>query len=212
MRCATVISALMALMIAVPAAEAATPAACTGSSVLEWRVYRDGSKRLVELADASAGTTASATQPVAITVIRNGVSRSFAWRTSVDGYLYRPARGEQARFLAVYLEDSSGYGTNTAGPNQSITVPIPGFELVAGVLTPLFPTGTITVPLPLPVPLPAGLQPAPNTTYRSSVCVRTLPLTIAEAGTASRRAKSRRAKAKSRRAKLQRAKIRRKLF
>jgi hypothetical protein len=163
------------------AAGAAQAASCSSASTpaLKFEVVADGKTRGVSLTSTEKGFNGSAVFPVTIQVIRNGqtIQRTFANRSGQ--YLYKPARGEQVRFLAVYTEDSSDYNATQFGIQQITPITLP--DAVAGLLT-LPSVINIKVPFPAtPVGLPTG--------FNTQLCTRSLGAMVTEAR-ASRASKS----------------------
>lgn len=181
---------ILAGMLAPAGARAAVTApSCTnGASALRFQVDRntngrDKALRTIDLRPGH-GTSATSVKPVSLTIMRRGRIRTLHFANLEDQYVYRARRGEQSRFLAVYLEDSSGYGSVTFGQQQLVSVPVPA-PLLAGVPAPfqgLFPGGQFTLLLP---------AASNGGSYGQNVCARTLPLTVGEA-TAAHKASTRR--------------------
>lgn len=178
--------ALTALVAPATAQAATAPACTTKNAALAFQVDRnafgrDKSLRAIDFRPAG-GTSATSTTPISLTVMRNGASRTLRFDSQQGQYRYRARRGEQARFMAVYLEDGSGYGAVALGAQQRVTIPLPVLGSLPPPLAALFPNDEISVFLPS---LTSG------GVYGSSVCARGLPLTVGE-GTAARRARTRR--------------------
>jgi hypothetical protein len=157
-------------------AGAAQAASCSSATTpaLKFEVVADGKTRGVSLTSTEKGFNGSAIFPASIQVIRNGqtVSRTFTNRSSQ--YLYKPAKGEQTRFLAVYTEDSSDYNAAQFGVQQISPVALP--EPVASLL--LLPSViNIKVPFPAtPIGLPTG--------FNTQLCTRSLGAMVTEARSA----------------------------
>jgi hypothetical protein len=159
-----------------PAAASAATASCQSSHpALRWDVVRDTKTVSVSLASASF-SQASAVKPVVVTVLRNGSSRTLNFNSPTSEFTYRPARGEQARFMATYVEDSSGYQPAVLGITQGL-VPVALDPLVQAIL---HLPGAI---VPIAVPSTGNLG-----VFGANQCGRVQALLVGQA-TASRRAR-----------------------
>ncbi len=183
-------SILAGLLAPAGAQAAATAPACINEApALRFQVDRNkfGREKALRTIDLrpGRGTSATSVKPVSLTVMRRGRIRTLHFANLEDQYAYRARRGEQSRFLAVYLEDSSGYGSVTFG-QQVVSVPVPipapALAVLPAPLQGLFAGGKISVLLPA---LSSGAG------YGQNVCARALPLTVGEA-TAAHKASTRR--------------------
>jgi len=173
------------VLVAPAGAEAAT--ACTGPAALSFQVDRstfgsDTRQRTIDLQPAGGGS-ASAVKPISVMVMRNGSNRALQFADLQDQYVYQAKPGEQARFVAAYLEDKSAYGAlGVALVPVPVPVTVPGSEGLPAPLNSLFPGGQLTLPLPL---LSVG------GVFSQDICARVLTLTVGEAS-AARKARTRR--------------------
>jgi hypothetical protein len=184
-------SILAGLLAPAGARAAVTAPSCTNdASALRFQVDRntngrDKALRTIDLRPGH-GTSATSVKPVSLTIMRRGRIRTLHFANLEDQYVYRARRGEQSRFLAVYVEDSSGYGSVTFGQQELVSVPVPipapALAVLPAPLQALFAGGKISVLLPA---LSSGAG------YGQNVCARALPLTVGEA-TAAHKASTRR--------------------
>jgi len=159
-------------------AGAAQAASCSSASTpaLKFEVVADGATRGISLTSTAKGFNGSAVFPATIEVIRNGQTTQKTFTSRSSQYLYKPRKGEQVRFLAVYSEDASGYQAIQFGVQQitPLTLPAP----IASLLT-LPSVINVQVPFPAtPVGLPTGFNP--------SLCARSLGALVAEKARSSR--------------------------
>lgn len=182
---------ILACLLAPAGAQAAVTApACTNAPALRFQVDRNsfGREKALRTIDLRPGhgTSATSVKPVSLTIMRRGRIRTLHFANLEDQYVYRARRGEQSRFLAVYLEDSSGYGEITFGQQELVSVPVPipapALAVLPAPLQALFAGGKISVLLPA---LSSGAG------YGRNVCARALPLTVGEA-TSAHKASTRR--------------------
>jgi hypothetical protein len=160
----------------VPAAASAATAACQGDRpALRWDVVRDTKTVSVSLTSASY-STASAIKPIQVTVLRNGTSRTLNFSSPTTEFTYRPRKGEQARFMATYVEDNSGYQPSFVGLTPNL-VPVAISPLVQAILQ----LPSALVPIALPTTGSVGI-------FGANQCGRVQALLVGQA-TASRRAR-----------------------
>ncbi|MGI8711215.1 MAG: hypothetical protein ACR2LA_09515 [Acidimicrobiales bacterium] len=176
-------SIVAGLLAPAGARAAVTAPSCTNdASALRFQVDRntngrDKPLRTIDLRPGH-GTSATSVRPVSLTIMRRGRIRTLHFANLEDQYVYRARRGEQSRFLAVYLEDSSGYGSVTFGQQELVSVPVPvpipapALAVLPAPLQALFAGGKISVLLPA---LSSGAG------YGQNACARALPLTVGEA-------------------------------
>jgi hypothetical protein len=159
-------------------AGAAHAASCSSATTpaLKWEVVADGKTRGVSLTSTANGFNGSAIFPATIEVIRNGQTTTKTFTTRNAQYTYKPSKGEQVKFLAVYTEDASGYGGIQFGVQQITPVALPA--PIASILT--LPT-LINIQVPFPA-TPVGLAP----TFGANLCTRSLGAVVAEKARSSR--------------------------
>jgi hypothetical protein len=159
-------------------AGAAHAASCSSASTpaLKWEVVADGKTRGVSLVSTANGFNGTAVFPATIQVIRNGQSTTKTFTSRNSQFTYTPAKGEQAKFLAVYSEDASGYAATQFGVQQIIPVTLPG--AITSLLT--LPT-VINIKVPFPA-TPFG-SPGP---FGANLCTRSLAAVVAEKARSSR--------------------------
>ena len=159
-------------------AGAAQAASCSSSSTpsLKWEVVGSGTTRGISLVSTADGFQGSAVFPASVTILRGGgtIQRTFTSRSSQ--YVYKARKGEQVRFLAVYSEDSSGYGGTQFGVQQVTPVTLP--PLVASLLT-------LPSVINIKVPFPATPLGAPGA-FGANLCTRSLGALVAEKARSSR--------------------------
>jgi hypothetical protein len=174
--------ACLAGSLATAGAAQATTCSSASTPALKFEVVSDGASRGVSLTSTEKGFTASAMFPAALQVIRGGQTIQKTLTSRSSQYVYKPTKGEQVRFLALYNEDSSGYGATQFGVGLGQIAPI-ALPPIVGTLLALPAVITVQVPFPAtPVGFPTGFNP--------SLCTRSLGAVVAEKARASRSRRS----------------------
>ncbi len=172
-----VLAGAVALAAVAPAsASADAVATCSAKTpVLQFQVDRnatgrDRTRRAISL-QYGGGSSAAAIKPIRLTIVRGGKTRTMQLSSLNSEYRYRARKGERAAFMAVYAEDSSGYGQSTTAPPM-ILQPLVGVS--PGLLGIVF--GLVPAPL-LQVLVPTSSNPG---AFSSDVCARVQPLVVQE--------------------------------
>lgn len=205
LRSLVLVGAVAAALVAATPASAASVAACTNKQpVLRFNVDRnstgkDRTRRAISLSYGGY-TSAAAITPIRLTIVRGGKTVTKTWPTLNGEYRYKAHKGESVAFMAIYAEDSSGYGRSTTGTPTILPIPLP--VDVAGLGSSITPPlqavfGLLPSPLQplLQVLVPTGSNPG---AFASNICARIQPLVVSEKAAATKSRHARKAASKVR--------------